>query len=369
MGAERFDDGGVVRAHADIYAARSIPGRVLNTILRRTQEGMNIFKRSTASKSDRSSRRNRQPPGVPSGGEFATETKPAADFTLPAVPDPHFDYLHTILHSDHEGGPEAAVREAQHVYGDDIKGINTVGAMELMDEADLHLARASNLDDGEAKAAHTLMADAMKDVATRVSEAQTTAEAAGAIASVRMALALEPKPEGWQAERTFRYGDYSLAYVQRRIERDDRVRTGATDPVEGNIDEQDRWAAALADQARGGPVTVGDQTDLTPEQARTIVAANALGDLRFEYLRDCHNSPTTVSAKPDCIDALGELPEAIEAAGSPAERIAAVQAARERLRTVQDKHGPGTYVREVSSHLDEADRLLGKNYDWAAAVV
>lgn len=336
---------------------------------------MNFFKRNKVSKTnkkDRTSRRSRQPQGVPSGGEFATETKPPASFTLPAAPDRHFDHLHQVLRSDNEGGPEAAVREARHFYGDDAKGINAVGAMELMDEAEVQWARASDLNYGNVqdRAVHTLMADAMNNVATRVYEAQTTAEAAGAIASVRMELAMEPRPEGWQAERIFRYGDYSLAYVQRRIERDDRVRTGATDPVEGNTDETDRWAAALADQARGGPVTVGDQADLTPEQARTKVAANTLADLRFEYLRDCHNRPTAVSAIPDCVDALGELPEAIEAADSQSGRIAAVQAARERLQAVQavqDVHGPDFYTREVSDHLDEADRLLGKNYDWEAA--
>ncbi|MCC3299683.1 hypothetical protein [Arthrobacter caoxuetaonis] len=98
------------------------------------------------------------------------------------------------------------------------------------------------------------------------------------------------------------------------------------------------------------------------------MTANALADLRFDLLSDEQGGLPVSAMRTDATDVIRNLPEEIEQAGSTEGRIAAVQAARERIHAVQEKHSAVSSVaQDIRNHLDEADRLLGKTYDWDRA--
>lgn len=98
------------------------------------------------------------------------------------------------------------------------------------------------------------------------------------------------------------------------------------------------------------------------------MAANAIADLRSDFLSENAQEGVASSTNADTTDAIRHLPEEIEQAGSREDRIAAVKGARETILAAHEKHGAvSSATQHVRNHLDEADRLLGKTYDWDRA--
>lgn len=316
---------------------------------------MNIFKRNGAN----DNLRRRQPQGVPSGGQFAAESKPEAGSV--------------ILGPTGSDRTQALIHEAGKVYSDPEKAVNAAMAIEVMEETELQVALAvgcqarGNVKEAEA---HRTVSTLLAELPVQIQGAGDAWTAAETIGLFRTRLADGFRAEGHSDDRALRRADGRLEYLQRYIEHKDRIRTGATEAFDFDygVREQGRWGAAQADQLRGRPVTVGRRTGLTPEDARAAMAANAIADLRFDLLSDARAGWPVSAMHTDSADAIRHLPEEIEQAGSREDRIAAVQGARERIHAVQEEHSAlSSVTQDVRNHLDEADRLLGKTYDWDRA--